>query len=104
MRRGRAIHRVDGTAKELIAAAKQFGAQYAAADGTFDGVLWMPSTGRIELIDWKGARGELTASQAKLVAQGWPLRFIGTVDQLQGLVSGDRHRTRQADPVERSGR
>jgi hypothetical protein len=85
-RRGRAIHRVDSTAKTLIAAAKQFQACYTPADGTFDGVLWMPATGRVELVDWKADKAGLTPAQAKLVAQGWPLRFISTVDQLQALL------------------
>jgi hypothetical protein len=90
MRRGRAIHRVDSSAKGLIVYAKSLGAQYAAADGTFDGVLWMPSTGRVELVDWKSEGGDLTPSQVKMVASGWPLRFVSTCDQIVALVRGAR--------------
>jgi hypothetical protein len=81
------MHRVDTTAKTLIAAAKQFNARYAPADGTFDGVLWLPA-GRIELVDWKSPGAGLTDSQAKLVAAGWPIRFISAIDQLQQLLHG----------------
>jgi hypothetical protein len=85
-RRGRAQHRVDGTAKALIAATKQFNAQYTAADGTFDGVLWVPASGRIELVDWKSPGATLTDAQARLVASGRPLRFVSNLDQLQALL------------------
>lgn len=85
MRRGFA-NRVDASAKDLISYAKSLGAQYQAADGTFDGVLWLPRTGRVELVDWKSKGGDLTPAQVKLVASGWPLRFLSSAEQLQALV------------------
>lgn len=85
MRRGFA-NRVDASAKDLIAYAKSLGAQFAAADGTYDGVLWMPAQGRIEMIDWKSKGGNLTPAQVKLVASGWPLRFVSSPELLQALV------------------
>jgi hypothetical protein len=86
MRRGRAIHRTDTTARALIAATKQLNAKYTPADGTFDGVLWVPSTGKVELVDFKSPGASLTEGQAKLVAAGWPLRFISDLDQLRALL------------------
>lgn len=85
-RRGRAQHRVDLSAKALIAACKQFGVRFAAADGTYDGIIWVPSTGQLEVVDFKSAGGTLTPGQVKLVAAGWPLRFVSDVEQLQALV------------------
>ena len=89
------MHRVDLTAKDLIQQAKDLGALYAAADGTWDGVLWMPSTGQLELVDWKSPpsvhkqakrTSGRTARQEKLRDAGWPLRFVVDEDALRRLL------------------
>ncbi len=85
-RRGRAIHRVDTTARALIAHAKSLGCRYHGQDGVIDGVLWLPD-GRLVEIDWKSKGGELTPAQAKLIAEGWhQIRFVSDVAQLEQLV------------------
>ena len=85
-RRGRAIHRADATAKDLIAAAKKFGAQYMPQDGTVDGILY--HKGELYLVDFKSKGATLTDGQAKLVAAGWPIKFVSTVEQLVEILNG----------------
>lgn len=86
MRRGPGkFARSDANAKELIAAAESMGARYLGLHGVIDGVLLMPD-GRMELVDWKRPKGRLTDDQQRLVAAGWPLRFVSDVEQLQALV------------------
>ena len=85
-RRGRAQHRVDLTAKALQAEAVRLGWCVAPQDGTIDSTLWQPSTGRIELVDFKSPGGELTPGQIKLVAKGWPIRFVSSLDMLHWLL------------------
>jgi hypothetical protein len=41
----------------------------------------------VRLVDWKGAGTPLTPSQAKLVASGAPIKFVGDVPQLQALAA-----------------
>ena len=87
MARWRTLHRTDRTSKLLIAAVEAYGGHYAAADGTFDGVVWCPD-GRIELVDWKASeKAEVTKGQAKLLAAGWPLRLVWNVDQVRDLLA-----------------
>ncbi len=87
--------RIDSTARALIAAARDIGAHYAPADGTFDGVLWVPWTGQLELIDFKSPRSVhkqskasagLTQRQTALVEQGWPIRFVADETTLRRLL------------------
>jgi hypothetical protein len=85
-RRGRAIHRVDLTAKGLQEEAARLGVRYAPADGRFDGVLWMPDSA-IKIVDWKSPGADLTPSQVKMVAAGWPIQFISAIDQLHQLIA-----------------
>ena len=80
-----ATHRVDNGSKALIAHALTLGWKHLLQDGTIDSVLWMPSTGQIELVDWKGLKKELTPAQQRLVIEQWPVRFISTVEQLEAL-------------------
>lgn len=85
-RRGRAIHRVDTTAKALTQAARDLGFEFHPQDGVLDGTLWWPPTGRIIEVDFKSAGGDLTSAQTKLVAQGWPVKLISRVEQLEQLI------------------
>jgi ATP-dependent exoDNAse (exonuclease V) beta subunit len=77
--------RVDNTAKALTAAAKQLGARILVINGTIDCVLETPR-GHYLLVDWKSPGATLTETQAKLVAGGWKINFISTVEQLQRLL------------------
>ncbi len=79
--------RIDNTAKDLVKAAKQLGADYLPINAVIDGILH--HKGRIHLVDWKSPGGTLTDDQAKLTARGWPVRYISSVDQLQQLLRGE---------------
>ena len=75
--------RIDNTAKPLIAYAESLGFVYCPINGTVDGVLaWGQTT---TVVDWKSKGGELTPAQSKLVARGFPVRFISKPEQLDAL-------------------
>jgi hypothetical protein len=80
------MHRTDLTAKALKAEAIRLGARYMAHDGTIDCNLWLPD-GRVLIVDWKTPGADLTPSQSKLVAAGWPIRFVSTPEQLHRLLA-----------------
>lgn len=84
MKPASARHRKDTTSKVLIAAVVQFGARYLPLDGAIDGLI--EKRGRYWLVDWKTPGQTLTDTQAKLVAAGWDIKFISTVDQVQDLL------------------
>ena len=83
MRRGSKMARIDNIAKTLIAYAKSLGFDYEGVNGTFDGVLVWGTTAIC--VDWKSKGGTLTPTQQRLVARGFPLRFIQTPAQLDAL-------------------
>jgi ATP-dependent exoDNAse (exonuclease V) beta subunit len=85
MARRRAIHRPDTTSKILVAEAKRLGADYHPLDGAIDCLLFHRN--RVHLVDWKSPGATLTDTQAKLVARGWPIRFVSTIEQLQELLT-----------------
>ena len=75
--------RIDNTAKDLIAYAKSLGFDYEPVNGRFDGVL---ALGPIAIcVDWKSPQGLLTPAQQRMVARGFPIRFISTPAQLDRL-------------------
>jgi len=75
--------RIDNTATALVAHAKSLGFVYLPVNGTVDGVLaWGQTT---TVVDWKSKGGALTPAQAKLVAKGFPVRFISKPEQLDAL-------------------
>jgi hypothetical protein len=79
------MHRVDLTAKALIAEAKQRGAQYMPLNDIIDGLL-LDKKGQLHAIEWKSPGGTLTETQARYVAAGFPIRFISSPEQLQQLL------------------
>jgi hypothetical protein len=75
--------KIDTTATALVAYAKSLGFDYEVVNGTFDGVL---AWGQITIcIDWKSKGGELTPAQQRMVARGFPVRFIQRPEQLDAL-------------------
>ncbi|MEY4705755.1 MAG: hypothetical protein RL042_1960 [Nitrospirota bacterium] len=75
--------RIDNTAKALIAYAKSLGFDYEVVNGTFDGVLaWGQTT---ICVDWKSKGGELTPAQQRMVARGFPIRFVQRPEQIDAL-------------------
>lgn len=77
--------RADSTAPALVKVARQLGAQYLHMGGVVDGlILWQ---GRTVIVDWKRSqRAERTARQRALVAEGWPIQFISSVDDLCAVL------------------
>lgn len=84
--RHRALHRQDSTAKALIAEAKTYGAKYLPLDGVIDGVLFFRD--RVFVVDWKGDKTKLTKRQSQLLAEGHPIWFIRSSEQLRNLLFG----------------
>lgn len=41
----------------------------------------------VTLVDWKSAGGTLTPKQQKMVARGFPIRYVSTTAQLDALRS-----------------
>lgn len=77
------INRTDNGSKALIAYAKSLGFDYEPLGGSIDGALaW--GTHAI-LVDWKSKGGTLTPTQQRLVARGFPIRFVQTTAQLDAL-------------------
>lgn len=83
MRRGSKMARIDNTARTLTAYAKTLGFDYEPVNATFDGVLAFGQTAIC--VDWKSPGGLLTPSQQRMVARGFPVRFIGKPEQLDQL-------------------
>ena len=77
------INRSDAGSKELIAYAKSIGFDYEHLGGSIDGALaWGQKP---ILVEWKSKGGTLTPTQQRLVARGFPVRFIQTAAQLDAL-------------------
>lgn len=77
-------NRVDTSEKPLVAYAKSIGFGYAKNGGDWDGDLflglWVVPT------EWKTlGTAKLTAKQQRLMAEGFPLRFISQPAQLDAL-------------------
>lgn len=77
------VNRPDRGSKELIAYAESLGFQYEHLGGAIDGALAWGS--HAVLVEWKSKGGTLTPSQQRLVARGFPVRFIQTPSQLDAL-------------------
>jgi len=75
--------KIDTTAKPLIAYAESLGFVYCSLNGVIDGLLAWGHL--VTAVDWKSKGGSLTDAQAKLVAKGFPVRFLSTPEQVQAL-------------------
>lgn len=84
--------KVDSTARDLVQAARQMGAKVLILNDVIDAAVLV--RGNIYLVDWKTPRGKRnprmirTHRQMELEAEGWPIRYIGTLDGLERLVRG----------------
>lgn len=76
-------NRVDATEKSLVAYAKSIGFGYAKNGGDWDGDLFLGMW--VVPVDFKSAGGSLTAKQGKLLAAGFPLRFLHRPEQIDAL-------------------
>lgn len=75
--------RIDNGCKELIAYAESLGFVYCPINGVLDGLLAWGQT--VTAIDWKSKNGELTTAQSRLIAKGFPVRFVSTPAQIDAL-------------------
>jgi hypothetical protein len=75
--------RIDDTARMLTAYAKSIGFDYETVNATFDGVLVWGQTAIC--VDWKSEKATLTPTQQRMVARGFPVRFISRPEQLDAL-------------------
>lgn len=77
------VNRRDTGSNELEAYAKSLGFGVAHIGGDWDCDLYY---GRIVIpVDWKSPDGDLTPAQTKLVARGFPMRFVSRPEQLDQL-------------------
>lgn len=75
--------RTDSTARDLRAYAESLGFVVVPINGVIDCLLiWGV---QVAICDWKSKGGTLTPKQAKLVAQGVPVRFLSTPAQIDAL-------------------
>ena len=78
--------KLDTTDKPLTAYAKSLGFSVLPINGTVDKLLWHPRMGQLVMIvEFKSAGGTLTERQQKLVAAGWPIRFLSNAEQIAAL-------------------
>lgn len=75
--------RVDNTSKPLIAYAKSLGFDYEPVNATFDGVLAFGLTAIC--VDFKSPGGTLTPSQQRMVARGFPVRFVSIPEHIDAI-------------------
>ncbi len=78
-------NKVDNSAKALIAYSESLGFVYLPINGTVDGVLAWGQAACV--VDWKSKGGTLTPAQAKLLAKGFPVRFLSRPEQIDALRS-----------------
>lgn len=82
--------KIDSTARELVAAARQMGAKVLVLNGVIDAAIYQ--RGVVHLVDFKTAKGKkrprvtLTTAQERLLDEGWPIHLISDVAQLEALV------------------
>lgn len=89
--------KIDTTARALVDTARALGCRYHHIGGVIDGLL-LTRYG-VEVVDWKtpkNKRGEfdMTDAQAKLVAEGWPVRFITCERELLALMKVPHYRVK----------
>jgi hypothetical protein len=77
------VNRPDTGSKELIAYAKSIGFDYEHFGGSVDGALAWGATA--VLVEWKSKGGTLTPTQQRLIARGFPVRYVSRHEQLDAL-------------------
>ena len=85
MRRNRNA-RIDGTHRAIVLTLRGLGWRVVdthEVPGFVDAVAHRH--GRVRLVEIKTAAGPLTASQAKLIAEGWPIQILRSVDDAIAL-------------------
>ena len=75
--------RIDNTAKALTAYAESLGFVVYTINGDIDANLAWGQT--VIAVDWKSPGGELTKGQQRLLARGFPVRFVARPEQIDAL-------------------
>lgn len=85
MKPAHARHRIDTGSAELIELLEAAGARYVPLGGAIDGAAFIGQS--VVLIDFKrNAKAPKTKTQAKLVAQGAPIWFVASEDDVLAVV------------------
>lgn len=71
--------RTDTTQAAIVDALRDVGAQVLILGGAIDLLVWYQ--GEVYPMDPKSPGGTLTATQKRLVAQGWPVKLPRTVEE-----------------------
>jgi hypothetical protein len=77
------VNRSDNGSKALKQYAEDLGFVVHSEGGAIDAYLSLGQ--RIAAVEWKSKGGELTKSQQRLIAKGFPIRFVQTPAQLDAL-------------------
>jgi len=77
------INRRDNGSKALEKYAESLGFVVYTESGAVDAHLALGT--KIVAIEWKGPGGTLTPSQSRLLARGYPVRFVSKPEQLDAL-------------------
>jgi hypothetical protein len=77
------INRRDNGSKALEKYAADLGFIVHAESGAIDAYLAWGQ--QIVAVEWKSAGGTLTPTQQRLIARGFPVRFVGKPEQLDAL-------------------
>jgi hypothetical protein len=79
--------RTDANHRQLLEALRRCGWAVVSTHvvgGFVDAVAWHPSRG-VRLLEFKQPKGTLTASQRGLLADGWPVVIVRSVDEAAAL-------------------
>lgn len=75
---GRYAKKRDASEAAIISALRKVGAQVVPCD-TFDLAVYFRGT--VHLLECKTGKEPLTATQERLIAEGWPLRIVRTPEE-----------------------
>ena len=77
------VNRVDNGSKELKAYAESLGFVAHSEGGTVD--CYLAFGDRIFAVEFKSKGGTLTPSQQRLIARGFPVKFVSKPEQIDAL-------------------
>jgi hypothetical protein len=77
------VNRQDNGSKALLKYAEDLGFVSHCEGGAIDAYLAWGQ--KIVAVEWKSPGGELTKSQQRIIAKGFPVRFVQKPEQLDAL-------------------
>lgn len=72
--------RRDATEKGIVDALEAVGALVQRHDA-FDLLVFYKPSQRLTMLDVKTSRGRLTRNQEQMIANGWPLQIVASIDE-----------------------